>query len=186
MSELSVSFFTNSLLNSKRVRTLILSIDTAIKFRMLKAKYKYASVTLDFLKNGNKIVAIIIDVIPLKLNNKVEIMIPLEFADEDEGTGAKILRRALEEPLRRIATNAGQDGSVIVQRVLALNEGEGYDAAGDTYGNMIELGIIDPAKVTKAALENAVSIAGMVLTTNVLVTDEPENAAPAMPGGEMY
>tara|TARA_B110001454_G_scaffold103401_1_gene97420 strand:+ start:1187 stop:2800 length:1614 start_codon:yes stop_codon:yes gene_type:complete len=118
--------------------------------------------------------------------NSVGKLDSLEFADEDEGTGAKILRRALEEPLRRIATNAGQDGSVIVQRVLALNEGEGYDAAGDTYGNMIELGIIDPAKVTKAALENAVSIAGMVLTTNVLVTDEPENAAPAMPGGEMY
>ena len=118
--------------------------------------------------------------------NSVEQLDSLEFADEDEGTGARILRRALEEPLRRIATNAGQDGSVIVQRVLALSDGEGYDAAGDTYGNMIDLGIIDPAKVTKAALENAVSIAGMVLTTNVLVTDEPENAAPAMPGGEMY
>jgi chaperonin GroEL len=118
--------------------------------------------------------------------NSVEQLDSLEFADEDEDTGARILRRALEEPLRRIATNAGQDGSVIVQRVLALNAGEGYDAAADTYGNMIDLGIIDPAKVTKAALENAVSIAGMVLTTNVLVTDEPENAAPAMPGGEMY
>ncbi|MBK32909.1 MAG: chaperonin GroEL [Chloroflexi bacterium] len=119
--------------------------------------------------------------------NSVEKLDALEFDDEDEATGVRILRRALEEPLRRIATNAGQDGSVIVQKVVGLDSGQGYDAAGDNYGNMIDLGIIDPAKVTKAALENAVSIAGMVLTTNVLVTDEPENAVAAMPGGgEMY
>ena len=119
--------------------------------------------------------------------NSVEKLDALEFDDEDEATGVRILRRALEEPLRRIATNAGQDGSVIVQKVVGLDSGQGYDAAGDNYGNMIDLGIIDPAKVTKAALENAVSIAGMVLTTNVLVTDEPENGVAAMPaGGEMY
>lgn len=119
--------------------------------------------------------------------NSVEKLDTLKFDDEDEATGVRILRRALEEPLRRIATNAGQDGSVIVQKVVGLDSGQGYDAAGDNYGNMIDLGIIDPAKVTKAALENAVSIAGMVLTTNVLVTDEPENGVAAMPaGGEMY
>ena len=83
---------------------------------------------------------------------------------------------ALEEPLRRIAANAGQDGSVIVQKVRSLKRGQGYDAAADTYGDMVQLGIIDPAKVTKAALENAVSIAGMVLTTNCLVTDIPEKS----------
>ena len=104
----------------------------------------------------------------------------------DGATGARILRRALEEPLRRIATNAGQDGSVVVQKVMGLKKGQGYDAATDNYGDMIKLGIIDPAKVTKAALENAVSIAGMVLTTNVLVTDAPENqAAGANAGGGM-
>ena len=92
----------------------------------------------------------------------------------DEATGLRILRRALEEPLRRIAANAGEDGSVIVREISRLEVGDGYDAAGQRYGNMIEFGIIDPALVTKAALENAVSIAGMVLTTNCLVTDKPD------------
>jgi len=97
----------------------------------------------------------------------------------DEATGARILRRALEEPLRRIATNAGKDGSVVVEQVKKLKLGEGYDAARDEFGNMITKGIIDPLKVTRAALENAISIAGMVLTTNCLVTDLPEkNQAP--------
>ncbi len=91
----------------------------------------------------------------------------------DERTGVTILRRALEEPLRRIAINAGQDGSVIVQEVATLPHGQGYDAARDEFGNMLERGIIDPLKVTRSALENAVSIAGMVLTTNCLVTDIP-------------
>ena len=104
--------------------------------------------------------------------------IDIESMNLDERTGLKILRRALEEPLRRIATNAGQDGSVVVQKVIGLKKGQGYDAAADAYGDMISLGIIDPAKVTKAALENAVSIAGMVLTTNVLVTDAPDDARP--------
>ncbi|MDA0365583.1 MAG: chaperonin GroEL [Chloroflexi bacterium] len=106
----------------------------------------------------------------------------------DEATGVRILRRALEEPLRRIAANAGQDGSVIVGKVVALKKGEGYDAAADKFGNMVQLGIIDPAKVTKAALDNAVSIAGMVLTTNCLVTDLPEGQTPAPSGvgGDMY
>ena len=105
----------------------------------------------------------------------------------DEATGLRILRRALEEPLRRIAQNAGEDGSVIVREVQGLKKGEGYDVAEERYGDMIGFGIIDPAKVTKAALDNAVSIAGMVLTTNCLVTDEPEkqgNAPAATP--EMY
>ena len=105
--------------------------------------------------------------------------------DDDEKTGLDILRRALEEPMRRIAENAGKDGSVIVHKVSGLRKGEGYDAREDEFGNMLEKGIIDPLKVTNAALENAVSIAGMVLTTNALVTDIPEksSAMPAMPGG---
>ncbi len=103
----------------------------------------------------------------------------------DEQTGAAILRRALEEPLRRIAINAGKDGSVIVQQVKGMKAGDGYDAAKDEFGNMIAKGIIDPLKVTRAALENAISIAGMVLTTNCLVTDIPEKkeAMPGMPAG---
>jgi chaperonin GroEL len=108
--------------------------------------------------------------------------------ESDEATGVNILRRALEEPLRRIATNAGQDGSVVAQKVKGLKKGQGYDAAKDEYGNMVERGIVDPAKVTRSALENAVSIAGMVLTTNCLVADIPEKrpaAAPPSPA-EMY
>jgi chaperonin GroEL len=103
----------------------------------------------------------------------------------DEATGVRILARALEEPIRRIATNAGKDGSVIVQQVKQLKKGEGYDAQDDNFGNMQEKGIIDPLKVTRAALANAVSIAGMVLTTNCLVTDLPEKdpPMPAMPPG---
>ncbi|MEX0785743.1 MAG: TCP-1/cpn60 chaperonin family protein, partial [Dehalococcoidia bacterium] len=101
--------------------------------------------------------------------------------DDDEQTGLTILRRALEEPTRRIAANAGRDGSVIVQHVRTLKKGEGYDARLDEFGNMQLKGIIDPLKVTRAALENAVSIAGMVLTTNCLLTDLPERE-PSMPG----
>ena len=99
----------------------------------------------------------------------------------DEATGARILRRALEEPLRRIAINAGKDGSVVVEEVKKLKKGEGYDAQAGEYGNMIDKGIIDPAKVTRSAIENAVSIAAMVLTTNCLITDRPEQQAAGMP-----
>jgi chaperonin GroEL len=103
------------------------------------------------------------------------------LVEGDEATGANILKRSLEEPLRRIAINAGKDGSVIVQAVKKHKKGEGYDALLDDFGNMQAKGIIDPLKVTRAALENAVSIAGMVLTTNCLVTELPEKNAPAMP-----
>ena len=95
----------------------------------------------------------------------------------DEATGVAILKRALEEPLRRIAINAGKDGSVIAQKVKTLKKGEGYDAAKDDFGDMTKRGIVDPVKVTRSALENAVSIASMVLTTNALVTEIPEKQA---------
>jgi len=104
----------------------------------------------------------------------------------DERTGRNILRRAMEEPLRRIALNAGKDGSVIVQEVKKLKKGAGYDAQLDDFGDMQKKGIIDPLKVTRAALENAVSIAGMVLTTNCLVTDIPEKKEGAAPTPPMY
>ncbi|GAB4330940.1 MAG: chaperonin GroEL [Dehalococcoidia bacterium] len=104
----------------------------------------------------------------------------------DEATGIKILRRALEEPLRRIAINAGKDGSVIVEEVRNLKKGEGYDAQADEFGNMVERGIIDPAKVTRAAIENAVSIAAMVLTTNCLITEKKEEQPAAAAAPPMY
>ena len=105
----------------------------------------------------------------------------------DEATGARILRRALEEPLRRIAINAGKDGSVVVEEVKDLKKGLGYDAQQDEFGDMVEKGIIDPAKVTRAAIENAVSIAAMVLTTNCLITEKPDRTpAAAAPPAPMY
>jgi chaperonin GroEL len=103
----------------------------------------------------------------------------------DERTGVALLKRALEEPIRRIATNAGLEGSVIVEEVRKRPFGEGFDAAKGEYVNMIERGIIDPLKVTRSALENAASIATMILTTETLITEVPQPpapaAAPAMP-----
>ncbi|MBI4297315.1 MAG: chaperonin GroEL [Chloroflexi bacterium] len=103
----------------------------------------------------------------------------------DEATGANIVKKAVEEPIRRIAINAGVEGSVIVDGVKrAHKKGWGYDAAKEEYGDMVAKGIIDPAKVTRAALENAASVAAMILTTETLVTDIPEkDKAPAMPPG---
>jgi chaperonin GroEL len=112
--------------------------------------------------------------------NAIKAVDALQLSD-DEATGAGILRRALEEPLRRIAINAGKDGSVVVQQVKKQKKGEGYDALRDDYGSMQLKGIIDPLKVTRSALENAVSIAGLVLTTNCLVADMPEKRDGAMP-----
>ena len=102
-------------------------------------------------------------------------------------TGVNILRRALEEPLRQIAINAGQEGSVVVDAVKKSEKGHGYDALTNEYGNMVERGIIDPLKVTRSALENAASIASMILTTEALVTDIPEKAqgGGGMPPGGM-
>jgi len=105
-------------------------------------------------------------------------------APGDEMTGVSILRRALEEPLRQIALNAGRDGAVIAAAVSALPHGHGFDAMKGEYVDMFKAGIIDPLKVTRSALQNAASIAGMFLTTDALITDAPEEqAAPAMPGG---
>jgi chaperonin GroEL len=103
----------------------------------------------------------------------------------DEATGVNLLKRALEEPLRCIATNSGREGSVVINAVKESKPGIGYDAFKDELGvNMIERGIVDPLKVTRSALQNAASIACMILTTESLVTDIPEKEKmPAMPGG---
>ena len=102
----------------------------------------------------------------------------------DEATGANIVRIALESPLKQIAVNAGLEGGVVVEKVRNLPAGNGLNAATGEYVDMIEVGIIDPAKVTRSALQNAASIAGLFLTTEVVVADKPEKEkAPAMPGG---
>jgi chaperonin GroEL len=105
----------------------------------------------------------------------------------DEAVGVTILRRALEEPLRQIAVNAGQEGSVVVDAVRKATPGNGYDAQKGEYTDMFAAGIIDPAKVTRSALENAASVAALMLTTETVVTDLPEKekAMPGMPPGGM-
>ena len=106
----------------------------------------------------------------------------------DEKTGAMIVRKALEAPIKQIAENAGVNGGVIVAKVLAEKSlNYGYDALTDTYGDMIEKGILDPTKVTRSALQNAASVAGTLLTTESIVCDIPEPPAPvAAPQGDMY
>ncbi len=107
----------------------------------------------------------------------------------DEKTGAAIVLKALEEPVRQIAANAGLEGSVILDKIVRSRKvGYGFDAYGEVYGDMIPAGIVDPTKVTRSALQNAASVAAMVLTTESLVADIKEEtpAAPAMPAGGMY
>lgn len=104
-------------------------------------------------------------------------------AEGDEKTGAAIVLKSMEEPLRQIAINAGLEGSVIVQNVKNQGKvGYGYNALQDEYGDMMEFGIVDPTKVTRSALENAASVASMVLTTEALIADKKEPPAPAVPG----
>jgi len=119
------------------------------------------------------------------LINAIPALDTLELSG-DTATGANILRRALEEPMRMIATNAGLDGAVVIEKVRVLhgdgNNTTGYDVLTNDYVDMLQAGIIDPAKVTRSAVENASSIASMILTTSALVTDIPEEEK--MPAGD--
>jgi chaperonin GroEL len=114
----------------------------------------------------------------------------LKGEDEDETTGVNIVRRALEEPLRQIALNAGHEGSVVVEKVRADNNvNYGFNAATERYEDLVKAGVIDPTKVARTALQNATSIAGLLLTTEAVVAEMPEDkkkgAGPQMPGGVM-
>jgi chaperonin GroEL len=120
------------------------------------------------------------------LINAVPVLDKVKMELPDEQTGVNILRRALEEPMRGIVENAGMDGAVVVQEVRRLqgkkqSKNIGYDVIANDYGDMVEKGIIDPAKVTRSAVENAASIAAMILTTEALVTEIPEKEKPAAP-----
>ena len=108
----------------------------------------------------------------------------LQTAEGDEKTGVQIVVKALEAPVRQIAENAGFEGSVVVEKIMnADKKGYGFDAYNETYCDMIEAGIVDPAKVTRSALQNAASVAAIVLTTEALVVNQPEPEAPAAPAG---
>ena len=110
----------------------------------------------------------------------IEALEGIEGENEDETTGIEIVKRAIEEPLRQIVANAGKEGAVVVQKVKEGTGDYGYNARRDVYENLCETGVIDPAKVTRVALENAASIAGMFLTTECVIADQKEDA-PAMP-----
>ena len=110
----------------------------------------------------------------------------IKSLSDDEKTGAAIILRSLEEPIRQIAENAGSEGSVIIDTIKRSGKtGYGYDVSSGEYGDMIEAGIVDPAKVTRSALQNAASVAAMVITTESLVADKPEENPPAAPGAGM-
>jgi chaperonin GroEL len=108
----------------------------------------------------------------------------ISCVNEDEKTGVEIIKRALEEPLRQIVANAGGEGSVVIQRVKEGKDDFGYNARTDQYTNLIAAGVIDPTKVARVALENAASVAAMLLTTECLIADLPETDK-SMPGGGM-
>ena len=105
----------------------------------------------------------------------------------DQTTGVKIIQKALEEPLRQIVNNAGIEGSVVLQKVKEGKDDFGFNAATETYENLIKAGVIDPTKVTRTALENAASVASLLITTEAVVYEkkEKESAMPQMPGGGM-
>ena len=115
----------------------------------------------------------------------LEALDKVKATNEDEETGINIVRRSLEEPLRQIAANAGQEGSIVVQKVKEGKGDFGYNARTEVYEKMMAAGVIDPTKVTRVALENAVSIASMLLTTECVIVEKPkeEKAMPAMPPG---
>ena len=101
--------------------------------------------------------------------------------NEDQTAGINLARRAMEAPLRQIVTNAGEEASVVADKVKNGTGNFGYNAGNSTYGDMLEMGILDPAKVTRTALQAAASIAGLMLTTEAMVADLPEDKASAMP-----
>ena len=135
-----------------------------------------AAVEEDIVAGGGTIYVNVIPAVTALLNE----------VEGDEKTGVQIVAKALEEPIRQIAANAGLDGSVILEKVRTSGKnGYGFDAYKEEYCDMIASGIVDPAKVTRSALENAASVSGMVLTTESLVADKPQPPAPAAPAPEM-
>ncbi|HMA55635.1 MAG TPA: TCP-1/cpn60 chaperonin family protein, partial [Pseudolabrys sp.] len=120
------------------------------------------------------------------LLRSVEALKRLKVDNEDQRHGIDIVRKAIQAPARQIATNAGADGSVVVGKLLEKDQySYGYDAQNGEYGNLMTKGIIDPTKVVRAAIQNAASVAGLLITTEAMVAEVPkkQNAAPAMPGG---
>ena len=119
------------------------------------------------------------------LRSQSAVLAVAEKLEGDESTGARLVARAIEEPLKQIAVNAGLEGGVVVQQVKGLDGAQGLNAATGDYEDLLKAGVADPTKVTRSALQNAASIAGLFLTTEAVIADKPEEKAPAMPGGGM-
>ncbi len=119
------------------------------------------------------------------LRSQAAVLKVAESLKGDEATGARLVARSLEGPLKQIAENAGLEGGVVVEKVRSMKGSEGLNAATGEYEDLVKLGVIDAAKVTRSALQNAASIAALFLTTEAVIADKPEEAAPAMPGGGM-
>ena len=119
------------------------------------------------------------------LRSQAAILKVVDTLEGDEATGARLVSRAVEEPLKQIAINAGLEGGVIVEKVRNLEGTFGLNAATGEYEDLVAAGVIDATKVTRSALVNAASIAALFLTTECVIVDKPEPAAPAMPGGGM-
>ena len=109
---------------------------------------------------------------------EIDVLGCLKGSNEDENTGIEIVRKALESPLRTIAQNAGHEGSVVLMQVRTGKDAYGFNARSEQYEDLKKAGVIDPTKVTRVALENAASIAGMVLTTECVINDKPKAEAP--------
>jgi chaperonin GroEL len=108
----------------------------------------------------------------------------VKTTNDDQRVGVEIIRRALQAPARQIATNAGVDGSIVVGKLIEQTDsGFGYNAQTDQYGDMFQFGVIDPTKVVRTALQDAASVAGLLITTEAMVAEKPEKKAPAMPAG---
>jgi chaperonin GroEL len=119
------------------------------------------------------------------LRSQAAVLKAVDGLSGDEATGARLVAKSLESPIKQIAENAGHEGGVVVERVKALSGSEGLNAATGDYEDLVKIGVIDAAKVTRSALQNAASIAALFLTTEAVVADKPEKEAPAMPGGGM-
>jgi chaperonin GroEL len=119
------------------------------------------------------------------LRSQAAVLKTAESLKGDEATGAKMVARALEGPIKQIAENAGLEGGVVVEKVRSMKGSEGLNAATGEYEDLVKIGVIDAAKVTRSALQNAASIAALFLTTEAVIADKPEENAPAMPGGGM-
>jgi chaperonin GroEL len=108
----------------------------------------------------------------------------VKTTNDDQRVGVEIIRRALQAPARQIATNAGVDGSIVVGKLIEQTDSSfGYNAQTDQYGDMFQFGVIDPTKVVRTALQDAASVAGLLITTEAMVAEKPEKKAPAMPAG---